>query len=99
VTERITLAVKEGIGDKLIALAGSSRKQGEYLSGLIEAVWQNSQVPSHAELNVEALRLQLLGLSGTVKMHEGRLLRLEQHSSVPSNKTPAVTNSPLPRRP
>lgn len=75
--ERLTVSVKEGIGDKLIALAGSSRKQGDYLSGLINAVWENSQVPTTGELDVEALRLQGLGLAATVKMQEARLLRLE----------------------
>jgi hypothetical protein len=76
-TERLTVSVKEGIGDKLKELAGSSRKQGDYLSGLIQAVWENSQVPTTTELDVEALRLQGIGLSATVKMLEGRMLRLE----------------------
>ncbi len=77
-TERLTVSVKEGIGDKLIKLAGSSRKQGDFLSGLIQAVWENGQVPSHSELDVEALRLQGIGLSATVKMLDARVMRLEQ---------------------
>jgi hypothetical protein len=47
--ERLTMSVKEGIGDKLIELAGSSRKQGDFLSGLIQAHWENRQVPTVAE--------------------------------------------------
>ncbi len=67
----------DGISDQLIELAGSSRRQGEYLSGLIRAAWENEQAGMAGDMDREGLRLQVLGLAGQMKMLEGRLLRIE----------------------
>ena len=76
--ERITVVLDDGTGDMLLRLAGSSRKQGEFLSNLIRAAWEGSRAMGGNELDREALRLQLMGLTGQVKMLEGRLLTVER---------------------
>ena len=78
--ERLTVVVEDGVSGLLVQLAGSSRRQGEYLSGLIRAAWENEQAGlagQAGDMDREALRLQVLGLAGQVKMLEGRLLRIE----------------------
>lgn len=75
--ERLTVVLEDGISELLIELAGSSRRQGEYLSGLIRAAWENEQAGLAGDMDREGLRLQVLGLAGQVKMLEGRLLRVE----------------------
>ncbi|MCB9150719.1 MAG: hypothetical protein H6641_18350 [Caldilineaceae bacterium] len=79
-SERLTVMVEDGITEKLIELAGSSRKQGEYINKLVNNAWAGMQ-DTDADLDVEALRLQLLGLSGQHKALEGRVLRLESQLS------------------
>ena len=74
--ERLTVVVDDGITEKLVELAGSSRKQGEYINKLVQNAWAGAQ-DIDSELDVEALRLQLLGLSGQHKGLEGRVMRLE----------------------
>ena len=75
--ERLTVVLDDGISELLIELAGSSRRQGEYLSGLIRAAWENEQAGLTGDMDREGLRLQVLGLAGQVKMLEGRVLRIE----------------------
>jgi hypothetical protein len=76
--ERLTVVVDDGISDMLLKLAGSSRQQGRYISGLVRAAWQNDQAGSAADLDFEGLRLQVLALAGQHKMLEGRLLVVEK---------------------
>ena len=76
--ERLTVSLDDGMSDLLLKLAGSSRKQGEFLSNLIRAAWEGSRAVGGEELDREALRLQVLGLIGQVKMLEGRLLTVER---------------------
>ena len=77
-TERVTVSVREGVADKLIELAGSSRKQGDFLSALIEAVWANQRVPSAPAMDVEGLRMEVRGQNATIRMLEARVMWLEQ---------------------
>jgi hypothetical protein len=67
----------DGISEKLVALAGSSRKQGEFLSNLIRASWDNRQAMKEG-VDVESLRYQMLGLAGEHKAIESRVLQLER---------------------
>ena len=75
--ERLTIVLDDGMSELLIKLAGSSRRQGEYLSGLIRAQWENQQAGLTGDIDREGLRLQVLGLAGQVKMLEGRLIKVE----------------------
>lgn len=76
--ERLTIVLDDGMSELLLKLAGSSRKQGEYLSGLIRAAYEGSKSIGGDDLDREALRLQVMGLTGQVKMLEGRLLIVER---------------------
>lgn len=75
--ERLTVVLNDGAGEKLQELAGGSRRQGEFISKMIEAAWEGQHSMNGDELNVETLRLQLMGMAGQVKSHEGRILQLE----------------------
>jgi len=75
--ERITIVLDDGVSEKLITLAGSSRKQGEFLSDLVRGAWDNRQAISEG-LDVESLRYQFLGMAANVKQVEGRLLQVER---------------------
>lgn len=78
-TERITLTVEDGVGELLAALAGGERKRGAWLSEQIR-VWHETQARTVGS-DVEALRMQVLGLAGNVKALEGRLLHVERYLS------------------
>lgn len=78
--ERVTIVLDDGISEKLVELAGSSRKQGDFLSDLVRAAWENRQVIGEG-LDIESLRYQFLGLAANVKAIEGRLLQVERQTS------------------
>ena len=76
--ERVTVVLDDGASELLLKLAGSSRRQGEYLSGLIRAAWEYESAGSSVEVDREALRLQLIGLSGQLKALDGRVMQVER---------------------
>ena len=76
--ERLTVVLDDGVSEMLLELAPSSRRQGEYLSKLIRAAWENDRAGSSLEVDREALRLQVIGLSGQVKALEGRVMQVER---------------------
>jgi hypothetical protein len=73
--QRITIVLDADAARLLPDLAGSSRKQGEYLSGLIRAAAANAEHPPAADL--DGLRLQVSLLAGQVASLAGRLSALE----------------------
>lgn len=76
-TARLNLTVDSDIPDLLTILADGERKRGQFLSDLVRAIHaQQLEITKGDDL--EALRLQLLGLSGQVKMSEVRLSKIEQ---------------------
>ena len=76
-TARLNLTVDTDIPDLLTILADGERKRGQFLSDLVRAIHaQQLEVTKGDDL--EALRLQLLGLSGQVKMSDVRLSKVEQ---------------------
>lgn len=74
----LTIVLDDGVPDLLIELAGSSRKQGGFLSKLIRAAHDNAGAMGSEMMNVEGLRLQILGIAGQQKAVEGRLLNVER---------------------
>lgn len=76
--ERLTVVVDDGISDLLLKLAGSSRQQGKYLSGLVRAAWANQEAGSMGDLDFEGMRLQVMALAGQAKTFEGKLLTIEK---------------------
>jgi hypothetical protein len=78
VGNRLTVVLEDGAGEKLLELAGSSRKQGEYLSKLISTAYQAEQDARPEGVEIESLRLQLVGLAGEHRALAGRVLQLEK---------------------
>lgn len=73
---RLNLTVGEDTPAKLAELAGGERKRGEFLTRLIDELYTTR---GEAEaMDLEGLRLQLLGLAGKVKSLEARLLQVER---------------------
>ena len=75
---RLNLAVDADVIDLLDGLAGGERKRGGYLSQLIRithaAQKHNADVMT---MDVESLRLTILGLAGRLKAVEGEMVRLQ----------------------
>ena len=79
-TQRINLVVGADIPDKLTALAGGERKRGDYITGLIRAVYAGElEVTAGADL--EQLRLTLTGLAAKQMGIDSRLHNLEREVS------------------
>ena len=76
-TTRINLVVGADIPDKLTALAHGERKRGDYLTGLIRAVYAG-ELEATAGADLEHLRLTLTGLAAKQMGQESRLLTVER---------------------
>jgi hypothetical protein len=76
-TTRINLVVGADIPDKLTALAGGERKRGDYLTGLIRAVYAGEREAT-AGADLEHMRLTLTGLAAKQMSTESRLLTVER---------------------
>ena len=79
--KRLNLTVADDIPDKLTALAGGERKRGQYLTDLIRATY-DVQATTQTGLDLEGLRLQLLGLAGQVQALESRITQMEKTLAV-----------------
>ena len=76
-SERLTVVLEDGVSEQLVKLAGGSRKQGEYLSRVIRALYAG-ELEAHEGAELEQMRLALSGLAGKLKEVEGRLLQVEK---------------------
>ena len=76
-SERLTVVLEDGCSDMLVKLAGGSRRQGEYLSRMIKALYAG-ELEVHEGAELELLRLSVVSLAGQVKTLEGRVLQLEK---------------------
>ena len=74
---RLNLTVADDIPDKLTALAGGERKRGQFITDLVRAVYEGKDY-THEGMDVEALRLQVMGLAGEVRTLQGRLVQVER---------------------
>ena len=79
--KRLNLTVADDIPDKLTALAGGERKRGQYLTDLIRATY-DVQATTQTGIDLEGLRLQLLGLAGQVQALESRITQMEKTLAV-----------------
>ncbi len=80
-TTRLNLSVADDIPEKLAALAGGERKRGQFLTNLIRSLY-DAQATTQEGMDIEALRLQVLGLAGQVKALEARLAQVEKNLAV-----------------
>lgn len=76
-SERLTVVIEDGVGAMLLALAGSSRKQGEYLSKLVRAIYAG-EIEMKAGSDLESLKLSFAGMIGRQKELEARVLQIER---------------------
>lgn len=83
-TERLNLAVEDGIGDMLSALAGGERKRGQYLSDLIRGM---AKVTSKPMMDTITMEFALRGLAGQVQALEGRLAVMEARIGTAERET------------
>ena len=79
-SERITLVVDDGIGEKLAALAGGERKRGRWISETVRASYDNQAVTESSDVNT--LRLAFAGLAGEVASLRGRVDKVEATTAV-----------------
>jgi len=77
VSERLTVVLEDGVPEMLVKLAGGPRRQGEYLTRVIKALYAG-EMAIHEGAEVEQMRLALVGLAGKVKEIDGRLLLVER---------------------
>lgn len=75
-SERLNLIVDDGIGDVLTQLAGGERKRGEWISKLAKVMLEQERTAQATDL--EQLRYAFAGLTGQVKLMEGRLIGMER---------------------
>lgn len=74
--QRVNLMLDSDVVELLDDLAGSERKRGLYISNLIRTAYAGQR--SNADIrtmDVESLRLTVLGLNGRVQAVEGEILR------------------------
>ena len=74
--QRITISIDQEAAERLLQLAGSSRKQGEYIEKVVNSMWEN-QLAGGSNLVVEDLQLRMLGLMAELSVVRGRVAILE----------------------
>lgn len=74
---RITISMDDQAAERLLALAGSQRKQGDYIAKLVNSVYENQQAGG-GNLMLDDLRLRILGLMAELNKVRGRVAVLEQ---------------------
>lgn len=74
---RLNVTVDPDIPAMLEELAGSSKRMGEYLNALIRNAYTGQKsTPAAGGIDVEGLRLMVLGLAGRVASVEGDVISL-----------------------
>jgi hypothetical protein len=77
---RVNLMLDSDVIDWLDNLAGGERKRGQYISQLIRNAWSVSKsLPDVQGMNVDELRLTVLGLAGRLTAVEGEVANLRSH--------------------
>jgi hypothetical protein len=74
-TKRLAIYVEDDIPDLLLELVDGPRKQGEFISNLVRATWENQHVSRGATL--DGLRLQMIGLIAELQELKGRVITIE----------------------
>lgn len=75
--KRITISMDEDAAERLLELAGSQRKQGDYIAKVVNSMYENRQAGG-MNLATEDLRLKMLGLAAELSEMRGRVTLLEQ---------------------
>ena len=72
---RLTIQVDDHVADKLQELAGSPRRQSDFVANLIQAAYDNQQVKD--TLSLEGMRYQMTGMMAEIKELKGQVSRLQ----------------------
>ena len=76
-TERLNLAVDDGIPDMLAELAGSKRKSGSYIGQIVRELHAGSRAIV-GSTQLDRIEMQLTGLTTSVRNLEARVGSLER---------------------
>ena len=74
---RMSLNVPPDVPEKLRELAGSKHKMGVWLTDMIRSMHDNRQMTDVKRMDVDALRLLVLGLAGQVQSLQGEMTRTQ----------------------
>lgn len=76
-SERINLVLDDGIGAIMTDMAGGERRRGQWLSDLVRAMHEQG-IKAQQGGDLETLRYSVTGMTGQIKILEGRLVNLER---------------------
>ncbi len=76
-SERLNLMIDEGIADIMTQMAGGERRRGQWLSDLVRAMHEQG-IKAQQGGDLETLRYSVVGMTGQIKMIEGRLVNMER---------------------
>lgn len=76
-SDRLNLVVDDGIGEIMTEMAGGERRRGQWLSELVRAMYEQG-IKAQAGGDLEALRYSVTGMTGQIKILEGRLVNMEK---------------------
>ena len=75
---RLNLFLDEDAAQALEEMAGGERKRSEYLNNLLRTTYAARKASSDIRtMDVEALRLTVIGLAGRVQAVEGEMLHIQ----------------------
>jgi hypothetical protein len=76
--QRVNLMVDTEVVEMLDEMAGSERKRGQYISQLVRNAYAAQRHNTELRtMDVEALRLTVIGLAGRVAAVEGQLVQVQ----------------------
>lgn len=76
-SKRLTIIIDDEAAARLLELAGSQRRQGEYIAKMVNAVYENHQAGG-TNLAAEDLRLKMLGMVAELGEMRSRVVALER---------------------
>lgn len=74
---RMNLNVAPDVPEKLRELAGGKFKMGMWLSDLIQKMYDNRPPENVSSIDVEGLRLLVMGLAGQMQMLKGEMTQTQ----------------------
>ncbi len=76
-SDRLNLVVDDGVGEIMTEMAGGERRRGQWLSDLVRAMHEQG-IKAQQGGDLETLRYSVTGMTGQIKILEGRLVNMEK---------------------
>lgn len=76
--KRVTMHLDEDAAARLVEMAGSQRKQGEFVSQIVNAMYENRETGGAPNFVSEDLRLKMTGVVAELGEMRSRLAMLER---------------------